>query len=80
MISVDDEDKEEEEENREKFKKTGSQARTYLTFSDFDTFRKTFPKIKPKQNPQKICPITRLPAKYFDPVTRLPYASLQAFR
>jgi hypothetical protein len=29
---------------------------------------------------QKICPITRLPAKYFDPVTKLPYANLQAFR
>jgi hypothetical protein len=24
--------------------------------------------------------VTRLPAKYFDPVTRLPYANLQAFR
>ena len=29
---------------------------------------------------QKICPITRLAAKYFDPVTRHPYANLQAFK
>ena len=25
----------------------------------------------------RICPVTRLPAKYFDPVTELPYANLQ---
>ena len=28
----------------------------------------------------KVCPVTRLPAKYFDPVTQLPYANLQAFK
>ena len=28
----------------------------------------------------KVCPVTRLPAKYFDPVTELPYANLQAFK
>lgn len=56
------------------------QERTFLTFSDFDTFRGTFPRRKPRTPQQKICPITRLPAKYFDPVTRLPYANLQAFR
>jgi vacuolar protein sorting-associated protein 72 len=28
----------------------------------------------------KVCPVTRLPAKYFDPVTKLPYANLQAFK
>ena len=61
------------------------QERTFVTFSDYDTFRSNFPGQKrkePTRQPiqQKICPITRLPAKYFDPVTRLPYANLQAFR
>lgn len=56
------------------------QERTFVTFSDHDTFRKNFPLHRPKQPQQKICPITRLPAKYFDPVTRLPYATIQAFR
>jgi vacuolar protein sorting-associated protein 72 len=61
------------------------QERTFVTFSDFDTFRNSFPGQKrkePVRQPiqQKVCPITRLPAKYFDPVTRLPYANLQAFR
>eukprot|EP00094_Tigriopus_californicus_P003414 TCALIF_03283-PA protein Name:"Similar to YL-1 Vacuolar protein sorting-associated protein 72 homolog (Drosophila melanogaster)" AED:0.30 eAED:0.32 QI:0/0/0/0.6/0.75/0.6/5/0/631 len=35
---------------------------------------------KAYREPQKMCPITRLPAKYFDPATRLPYANLHAFR
>ena len=61
------------------------QERTFVTFSDYDTFRQSFPGQKgkpPVRHPiqQKVCPITRLPAKYFDPVTRLPYANLQAFR
>ncbi|XP_040580475.1 uncharacterized protein YL-1 [Lepeophtheirus salmonis] len=60
------------------------QERTFITFSELEVFNKTFPKKKPIVNTsntsQKICPITRLPAKYFDPVTRLPYANLQAFR
>lgn len=61
------------------------QERTFITFSDYDTFKSNFPGQKRKETSrqpiqQKICPITRLPAKYFDPVTRLPYANLQAFR
>ncbi len=54
--------------------------RTFLTFSDHDTFRSTMSQKRPRVPQQKICPITRLPAKYFDPVTRLPYANLQAFK
>ncbi|KAK4318118.1 hypothetical protein Pmani_010863 [Petrolisthes manimaculis] len=54
--------------------------RTFITFSDESTFRKTFRKTKPKTVQKNICPITRLPARYFDPVTQLPYATLQAFR
>ena len=56
------------------------QERTFLTFSDHDTFRNAFPLSKRRLTQQKICPITRLPAKYYDPVTQHPYANLQAFR
>ncbi|XP_059081922.1 vacuolar protein sorting-associated protein 72 homolog [Tigriopus californicus] len=59
---------------------SGRQARTFLTFSDFDSFRRSFPSKRPRHSQQKMCPITRLPAKYFDPATRLPYANLHAFR
>ncbi|KAL7644779.1 UNVERIFIED_CONTAM: hypothetical protein RMT77_004592 [Armadillidium vulgare] len=54
--------------------------RTFITFSDELSFRKIFKKSKPKTQQKNICPITRLPARYFDPVTQLPYATLQAFR
>ena len=54
--------------------------RTFLTFSDHATFRKAFPVSKRRLIAGKTCPITRLPAKYFDPVTQHPYANLQAFR
>lgn len=32
------------------------------------------------ENRSKICPITKLPARYFDPVTQVPYQNLQAFK
>ena len=80
-------DKKDSNENEMQFRVDSrlKQERTFVTFSDYDTFRSNFPGQKrkePTRQPiqQKICPITRLPAKYFDPVTRLPYANLQAFR
>lgn len=84
-ISVDDDNEEAvKNEKVEAEKASSSRApkheRTFLTFSDHDTLRETFPQKKPRVTQQKICPITRLPAKYVDPVTRLPYANLQAFK
>ena len=88
--TIDDRDnhnKEKSDENEMRFRVDSriKQERTFITFSDYDTFRDNFPgqkKKEPARQPiqQKMCPITRLPAKYFDPVTRLPYANLQAFR
>lgn len=37
----------------------------------------TQPKVKPMKS---YCPVTGLPAKYFDPVTNTPYATLEAFK
>ena len=83
-ISVDDDDSQDlESEQRDSGNSASSKPsheRTFLTFSDFDTFRSSFPRSRARNSQQKICPITRLPAKYFDPVTRLPYANLQAFK
>ncbi|ALC45963.1 YL-1 [Drosophila busckii] len=57
--------------------------RTFVTIeNDFDdkVFNSIFrPKRVPK-NSSGICPITRLPARYFDPVTQQPYYSIQAFK
>ena len=86
-ISVDDDDSQDLESEQQPQRDSGnssaskpSHERTFLTFSDFDTFRTSFPRSRARNSQQKICPITRLPAKYFDPVTRLPYANLQAFK
>ncbi|EDW80877.1 uncharacterized protein Dwil_GK11323 [Drosophila willistoni] len=57
--------------------------RTFVTLeNDFNdkVFKTIFrPKLKPKSS-NGICPITRLPARYFDPVTQQPYYSIQAFK
>jgi len=77
---------EEEEENKpptsnpEPVKVEGRQARTFLSFSNQATLDNSFPRQGFRVPPSKVCPVTRLPAKYTDPVTELPYANLQAFK
>ncbi|XP_064457874.1 vacuolar protein sorting-associated protein 72 homolog [Ornithodoros turicata] len=55
-------------------------SRNFITFPDDATMRDHFRNTKPKPAARSMCPITRLPARYFDPVTLIPYANLQAFR
>lgn len=60
--------------------------RTFITFeNDLDerAFAAHFPTAaarprRPRGN--TVCPITRLPARYFDPITQLPYRNMQAFK
>lgn len=58
------------------------QSRNFLTFTDQASLNQIFPQTKPQQIDVnlKICPITGLPAKYFDPLTKTPYATLAAFK
>lgn len=64
--------------------------RTFITFEN-DVHDKLFDGIfhQKKRKPStlrlseranKICPITKLPARYFDPVTKVPYRSVAAFK
>ncbi|XP_077524622.1 vacuolar protein sorting-associated protein YL-1 isoform X2 [Amblyomma americanum] len=55
-------------------------SRNFITFPDDSTLKEYFPGGRPKPANRSVCPITRLPARYFDPVTLIPYANLQAFR
>lgn len=55
-------------------------SRNFVTFTDDKALKTFFPKQKPKLITKTPCPITRLRAKYFDPVTQIHYANLQAFR
>ena len=55
-------------------------SRTFVTFTEEQTFDDIFNKPQPKVPAKQLCPITRLPAKYFDPITKTPYANAQAFK
>ncbi|XP_041355699.1 vacuolar protein sorting-associated protein 72 homolog [Gigantopelta aegis] len=55
-------------------------SRTFITFTDDAIYQDLFAKKREKYAPKQICPITRQPAKYFDPITQTPYATLHAFR
>lgn len=58
------------------------QSRNFIMFTDEHTIRQIFPYTRPKPPDvtKKICAITGLPAKYFDPITQRPYANLAAFK
>ncbi|XP_069675563.1 vacuolar protein sorting-associated protein 72 homolog [Periplaneta americana] len=79
-------DAEESKKEEDKNKDVGSTSndtrceRTFITFLDEQVYRSAFPQTQPKAPAKNICPITRLQARYFDPVTQLPYSNLQAFR
>uniref|UniRef100_A0A671L867 Vacuolar protein sorting-associated protein 72 homolog n=1 Tax=Sinocyclocheilus anshuiensis TaxID=1608454 RepID=A0A671L867_9TELE len=56
-------------------------SRSYITFSDDESFQRFFPQSPPPRIPvQEICPVTHKPALYRDPITDIPYANVQAFR
>lgn len=57
--------------------------RTFISFeNDINNtaFEKIFPPPHKKTPRSQICAITKLPAKYFDPVTQLPYHNAMAFK
>jgi vacuolar protein sorting-associated protein 72 len=58
------------------------QSRNFISFTDEKILQEIFyqPKQKPPGVKEKTCPITGLPAKYFDPLTQTPYANLFAFK
>ncbi|XP_066539517.1 vacuolar protein sorting-associated protein 72 homolog [Hoplias malabaricus] len=56
-------------------------SRTFITFSDEDTFQSFFPKTSAPRVPvREVCPVTHKPALYRDPITDIPYANLRAFK
>lgn len=57
--------------------------RTFITFeNDINNkvFESTFPSKPKKSRTSNLCAVTRLPAKYFDPVSQLPYHNIMAFK
>ncbi|NWZ57180.1 VPS72 protein, partial [Haliaeetus albicilla] len=59
----------------------GKCSRTFISFSDDETFERFFPKVKPPRLPvREICPVTHKPAVYRDPITDIPYSNIRAFK
>ncbi|NXA57087.1 VPS72 protein, partial [Nothocercus julius] len=59
----------------------GKCSRTFITFSDDETFERFFPKAKQPRLPvREICPVTHKPAVYRDPITDIPYSNIRAFK
>ncbi|KFV76584.1 Vacuolar protein sorting-associated protein 72, partial [Dryobates pubescens] len=58
----------------------GKCSRTFISFSDDETFDRFFPRAKPPRLPVRgLCPVTR-PAVYRDPITDIPYSNIRAFK
>ncbi|XP_074106633.1 vacuolar protein sorting-associated protein YL-1 [Cotesia typhae] len=67
--------------NKEISQSKGYYERTFITFESERQFLKAFRKTPaPRRTLRSLCAITRLPAKYRDPVTNLPYRNVQTFR
>lgn len=59
----------------------GKCSRTFISFSDDETFERFFPKAKPPRLPvRELCPVTHKPAVYRDPITDIPYSNIRAFK
>lgn len=56
-------------------------SRNFLIFTDVNNFPKAYFPTQKNLEPEKpVCVVTGLPAKYKDPVTGLPYATIDAFK
>ncbi|XP_054715071.1 vacuolar protein sorting-associated protein 72 homolog [Uloborus diversus] len=70
----------ETENGRKETKTVGKCSRNFITFTEESTMKEIFNFEKPKPVTKSTCIVTRLPARYFDPLTKQPSANLGAFR
>ena len=59
------------------------QCRNFMVFTDTNNFPSAYfppPPLRPPRPRRRFCPVTGLPAKYIDPLTRTPYATPFAFK
>ncbi|XP_030828336.1 vacuolar protein sorting-associated protein 72 homolog [Strongylocentrotus purpuratus] len=55
-------------------------CRNFITYSEPQMFKDSFPRGRKRAPPKQLCPITRYPARYVDPVTGIAFATKQAFK
>jgi hypothetical protein len=54
-------------------------SRTFVSFTHPQTYQETFASSSRRPR-RRLCPITGMPAQYFDPLTQMPYANADAFK
>ncbi|CAK1544158.1 unnamed protein product [Leptosia nina] len=71
-------------ENKQKLKENISfYERTLLSFENDiknEAFDSCYTQSRPKRKREMLCAVTKRPARYIDPITKLPYRSVDAFR
>lgn len=70
----------EDENGQTQNKIVGKCSRNFITFTDEHTMKDIFKFEKPKPVQRSTCIVTRLPARYIDPLTKQPSANLTGFR
>ena len=69
-----------DKDNNTEFSNPSKMSRSFVVFSHDSTFHKVF-NFKKKRPPSKqYCPITHKPARYIDPLTKIPYYDMAAFK
>ncbi|XP_047026405.1 vacuolar protein sorting-associated protein 72 homolog [Helicoverpa zea] len=82
-VNIENVPKEEKPAKKNKKDNIKYYERTLLTFENDindEAFRSCFPEPRPRKHRQMLCAVTKQPARYIDPVTKLPYSSVDAFR
>ena len=59
---------------------TDKMSRNFVVFSHDSTFDETFNYKRKRPPSTRYCPVTRQPARYIDPVTKIPYYDMTAFK
>ncbi|XP_013188158.2 vacuolar protein sorting-associated protein 72 homolog [Amyelois transitella] len=83
VIGIEKIDAKEEKPVKPPSKNVKYHERTLLSFENdiHDVaFNSCFPKSQPKRRRELLCAVTKRPARYIDPITKLPYRSVDAFR
>ncbi|XP_013142226.1 PREDICTED: vacuolar protein sorting-associated protein 72 homolog [Papilio polytes] len=82
-IKIEDVKLKNEKQNKPKNTNCKFYERTLISFENDirnKAFKSCFPTSKPKKRRELLCAVTKKPARYIDPITKLPYRSVDAFR
>ena len=57
-------------------------SRNFVSFTHLQTYQEVFSAMNSssRRRHRRLCPVTGMPAQYFDPLTQMPYANLEAFK